>query len=222
LRESVEPKAVKSSDRVFEDLVDRILTGGLRPGDLLSEQALAEQFSVSRTPVREALQNLHNAGLTERGQRRVFMVRRLEPAALGDLFETMGELEALCAEFSARRMTKAERYELERIVAEGDRCVATGDAMGYVRVNAQFHAALFAGAHNASLGETAQGIRVRTAPYREAQFRRTGRLVSSQGEHALILAAVLAEDAAAAREAMRTHVASTAVNVEQMLFAPRA
>jgi DNA-binding GntR family transcriptional regulator len=208
---------VRSSDRVFTALMDSILVNRMKPGDMLSEIALAERFGVSRTPVREALQRLKEAGMAERGPRRAFMVRRLDLATLNDLFETLGELEALCAEFSARRMTAAERRELQGIVQEGAACVANADAEAYVGVNKRFHATLFRGAHNASLSDVAQGIRLRTSPYREVQFHRTERLQSSQQEHEAILAAVLAGDGAAARESMRGHVASTAINVSQML-----
>lgn len=208
---------VRSSDRVFAALMDSILSNRLRPGDMLSEIALAERFGVSRTPVREALQRLNDAGMAERGPRRAFMVRRLDIGTLNDLFETLGELEALCAEFSARRMTAAERRELQDIVREGAACAANADAEAYVEVNKRFHAALFRGAHNASLSDVAQSVRLRTSPYREVQFRHTERLQSSQQEHEAILAAVLAGDGVAAREAMRGHVACTAINVSQML-----
>ncbi len=208
---------VRSSDRVFAALMDGILSNRMKPGDMLSEIALAERFGVSRTPVREALQRLKEAGMAERGPRRAFMVRRLDIGTLNDLFETLGELEALCAEFSARRMTAAERRELQGLVREGAACVANADAEAYVCVNKRFHAALFRGAHNASLSDVAQSVRLRTSPYREVQFRHTERLQSSQQEHEAILAAVLAGDGLAAREAMRGHVASTAINVSQML-----
>lgn len=207
----------RAPDMIFRDLMGRILTREIQPGTILSEQAIAEAYQVSRTPVREALQRLQAAGLAERGPRRAFMVRRLDLGEINELFETMGELEAVCAELSARRMTAVERRELEAIVAEGAACAASGDAKSYVAVNVRFHAALFAGAHNGSLREVVQAVRVRTAPYREVQFHHTERLVSSQEEHERILAAILAGDAGAARECMRAHVASTAVNVGQML-----
>lgn len=207
----------RAPDMIFRDLMGRILSREIKPGTILSEQAIAEAYQVSRTPVREALQRLQAAGLAERGPRRAFMVRRLDLGEINALFETMGELEAVCAELSARRMTAVERRELQAIVAAGAEFAASGDAKSYVEVNVRFHAALFAGAHNDTLREVVQAVRVRTAPYREVQFHHTERLASSQEEHERILAAILAGDVGAARECMRAHVASTAVNVGQML-----
>lgn len=209
--------AVRAADRIYAALVDRILSGELRPGQVLSEVQLAESFGLSRTPVREALQHLSIAGLAQRGPRRAFMVRRLDEPALNDLFETMGEIEALCAQYSARRMTAVERQALREIVEEGAACVEAGDAERYAAINARFHQALFDGAHNASLREMAQILRVRTAPYREAQFRKTDRLGSSQREHQRVVAAITAEEPRKAFEAMRGHVTETALNVMRML-----
>jgi len=206
-----------AAQRIYGAIVDRILNGELRPGDALNEQLLAEGFGVSRTPVREALQHLSIAGLAQRGTRRSFMVRRLDQPALDDLFETMGEIEALCAQYSARRMTAVERRTVAQLVADGADFVRRGDAAAYAGLNTQFHSALFDGAHNVSLREIAQILRVRTAPYREAQFRQTDRLRSSQAEHEKILAAILEERPQDARAAMHAHVATTALNVTRMI-----
>ena len=97
------------ADRIFDLIVDSILTGELHPGDALNEQSIADRFDVSRTPVREALQRLKIAGLAERGARRSFKVSRLDALALRDLFEVMGEIEAICAEYCARRMSAQEK-----------------------------------------------------------------------------------------------------------------
>ncbi|NLH83617.1 MAG: GntR family transcriptional regulator [Phyllobacteriaceae bacterium] len=205
-----------TADRLYAVLVDRILDGRLRPGDALNELALAEDFGVSRTPVREAVQRLAMAGLAERGPRRSFRVRRLPPAELGDLLEALCEIEAVCARLSAARMSEVERRELEICVGEGARAAA-GDGETYARLNVRFHQLLFDGARNDHLKEIAAQLRIRAAPYREAQFRQTDRIASSQDEHERILAAVLARDPAEAQAAMTRHVASSSLNIKRML-----
>lgn len=206
-----------TADRLYAVLVDRILDGRLRPGDALNELALAEDFGVSRTPVREAVQRLAMAGLAERGLRRSFRVRRLPPAELGDLLEALCEIEAVCARLSAARMSEVERRELEICVGDGARAAADGDGDVYARLNVRFHQLLFDGARNDHLKEIAGQLRVRAAPYREAQFRQTDRIASSQEEHERILAAVLARDPDAAQAAMTRHVASSSLNIRRML-----
>ncbi|MCE1235919.1 MAG: GntR family transcriptional regulator [Hyphomicrobiales bacterium] len=206
-----------TADRLYAVLVDRILDGRLRPGDALNELALAEDFGVSRTPVREAVQRLAMAGLAERGLRRSFRVRRLPPAELDDLLEALCEIEAVCARLSAARMSEVERRELEICVGDGARAAADGNGEVYARLNVRFHQLLFDGARNDHLKEIAGQLRVRAAPYREAQFRQTDRIASSQEEHERILAAVLARDPDEAQAAMTRHVASSSLNIRRML-----
>jgi len=220
LRENTgDDAARKAADEVYLAVVDGIMAGRLKPGDSLNELALAESYGVSRTPVREALQRLTLEGLAQRGARRAFYVRQLDPATLEDLFEAMGEVEALCARLSALRMTSVERARLAELVDEGQGAADRDDAEAYTTINGRFHAALFEGAHNVTLREVALSLRMRTSPYRDAQFRKTERLVSSQTEHRRILAAIEASDPEAAFAAMRDHMTATALNIARMLDA---
>ena len=196
----------RHADRVRAVLVEEILSGALGPGSRLDETGLAERFGVSRTPVREALQSLAASGLAERGHRRSFIVRRLEPESLGELFEALAEIEVLAARYAARRMTALERAILAELVREGDRLAEAGDAAAYAQLNMRFHQTLYDGAHNRFLSETAQNLRVRSAPYRQAQLTRPERLAQSQREHLRILRAIEAENPDAAAEAMHSHI----------------
>jgi DNA-binding GntR family transcriptional regulator len=99
-------------------LADAIVNGVYLPGAKLDEQELADAFGVSRTPVREALKHLAVTGLVALRPHRGAIVATITPANLGHLFETMAELEALCAGFAAARMRTAARREL-RVMHEG-------------------------------------------------------------------------------------------------------
>jgi len=94
-------------------IADDILSGRIAPGAKLDEQMLAERFNVSRTPVREALRQLLGTGLVESIPRRGAVVTSFGPERLSQLYETIGELETLCARLAAQRMTAIERKELE-------------------------------------------------------------------------------------------------------------
>lgn len=205
----------RTADQVHTAIVERIAAGELRPGDALGELGLAAEFGVSRTPVREALHRLEAAGLAERGARRAFMVRKMDLATLQELFEAVGEMEAVLAGLAARRMTEVERQSLSALVALGE-----GSDADYGALNQRFHMALHAGAHNRALAAAAQDLDMRTAPWRGAQFRaRVNRIESSRAEHRAILEAVLAQDAEAARERMRAHVAASFLNIAGMIQA---
>jgi DNA-binding GntR family transcriptional regulator len=192
------------SDRLREQIEEQIATGHLAPGSALDELALAAQFSVSRTPVREALIQLAAGGLVEIRPRRGAVVASLGPARLLEMFEVMAELEAMCARLAARRMTAPEQQAL---AAAHHACeAARGDADAYFYCNERFHVAIYAGSHNAFLAEEAAALQRRLRPYRRLQLRVRDRIANSFAEHEAVVAALQAGDAAAAADALRRHV----------------
>lgn len=187
-------------------LADEIVSGVLEPGLPLDEQELAARFGVSRTPVREAIRQLSASGLVQVRPHRGAVVALPTPAQLDDMFEAMAELEGLCAGLAARNMTIAERSGLEALHEALRALVHEGDPTRYHETNEAFHAAIYAGSHNAYLADLTLMTRTRVAPFRRAQFRATGRLGGSYQEHDLIVRAILRGDRAAAAEAMRQHI----------------
>ncbi|HBM60515.1 GntR family transcriptional regulator [Salipiger marinus] len=207
---------IRTAESIFDTLVGRIVAGGMLPGEPLAEQALAEQFGVSRTPVREALHRLEQASLAERGARRAFVVRRMKAADLADLFEAVGEVESVLAALAASRMTEIERQQMLALLDEGKSCGE--DALRYGAINARFHASLKTGARNAALATTLDEMNLRTQAWRAANFQAdTRRLSTSRAEHDAIAQAILARDAETTRRLMRSHIASSYLVVVDIL-----
>lgn len=201
-----------AAEQVKQAIADALLLGELVPGDKLDEQALAERYEVSRTPVREALRQLAFSGLVELRPNRGAVVRQLEVDEAAALFEAAGELDALCARFASQRMTGIERKSLALLVEAGDIAVAAGDGEAFRTNNTAFHDTIYRGSHNDTLRDLARSTLTRSEPYRSAQFSALaadGRLASSQAQHAAILAAILRSDGGLAAELMRDHVATS-------------
>jgi DNA-binding GntR family transcriptional regulator len=187
-------------------LADDIVRGLLVPGAALDETELARRFGVSRTPVREAIRQLAASGLVEvRAHRGAVVARPSEDRLLG-MFEAMAELEALCAGLAAERMIPAERGQLEVVHRELRALIQSGDPQRYHEANESFHAAIYAGAHNAYLAEMTHATRYRVQPFRRAQFRNLGRLAKSHVEHDRVVLAILRGDREGASGAMREHI----------------
>ena len=104
--------SLKRSDLLAEAIEEKIATGVYAPGSKLDEVVLAEEFGVSRTPVREALIQLAPMGLIELRPRRGAIVAKVGPQRLWEMFEVMAELEAMCARLASRRMTEADLKKL--------------------------------------------------------------------------------------------------------------
>jgi DNA-binding GntR family transcriptional regulator len=195
-----------STDDIRRQLSERIIAGDLSPGSVLDESQLAQEFSVSRTPIREALRLLAASGLVNQKPHSRTIVAKPDREALAGMFELMGHLEALCASYSAQRMTAAERNALDRMHSEMAAIVSAGDRPGYIKANEAFHNAIYAGAHNAYLEEVTRTTRHRLQPFRRAQFSTLGRLAKSHSEHGQVVEAILRGSNLEAERFMRAHI----------------
>ena len=146
--------------------------------------------------------------LVDRRPNRGAIVMVVTQDHLASMFESMAELEAICARFSAERMTPAERAALEAGHFASRALVRKGADNEYEAYNIQFHTQLYEGAHSKHIQELASMTRSRLAPFRRAQFRLRGRLEKSWEEHDAIVTAILRADAFKAGEAARAHVAT--------------
>jgi DNA-binding GntR family transcriptional regulator len=202
------------SESICHQLVEDIITGKIPPGQKLEEQLIAKQFNVSRTPVRDAFRQLVGTGLATSRPHRGVMVANLRLDQINDMYEGLGELEALCCRYSALRMSVLERKQLEVIHQDSRPDESNKNLEGYSEFNERFHRTIYEGSHNETLAEMTMTLRRKLAPFRRPVFfHGEERIVQSHGEHQLIVDAILASDAEAAFQAMLSHVASSSLNV---------
>jgi DNA-binding GntR family transcriptional regulator len=197
---------VTRAEELRLQLADEIVRGALAPGAPLDETDIARRFSVSRTPVREALRQLAASGLVEARAHRGAVVARPSLDRLNGMFEAMAELEALCAGLAAERMPAVERARLEAIHEELRVLSHAGNPERFHSVNERFHNAIYAGSQNGYIAEMTLATRVRVQPFRRAQFRNLGRLAKSQAEHDRVVVAIMRGDRIGAASAMRAHI----------------
>jgi DNA-binding GntR family transcriptional regulator len=202
------PSVVKitRAEELRLQLADEIVRGALPPGAPLDETDIARRFSVSRTPVREALRQLVASGLVEARPHRGAVVARPDIERLTGMFEAMAELEAICAGLAAERMTPIERHQLEAVHEELRMLSHAGNPDRFHQVNERFHNSIYAGSQNAYVAEMTLATRVRVQPFRRAQFRNLGRLAKSHAEHDRVVVAIMRGDKTGAAVAMRDHI----------------
>src|SRR5436190_20003778 len=212
------------STRIYEEIVRQIKgmisEGRLKSGDQLPpERDLAEKFLVSRTSVREALRALESVGLIEIRPGEGTFVREasvdalIEPLALvllsqremiGDLFEARRLIEPVIAGLAARRATKEEIQEMERILEAQAKEIAAGNT-GLAQ-DAAFHVAIGTAAHNRAITRIVHAAMDLLAQRRAGAIGTPGRPTRSHEDHRRILAAIRAGDASGAERAMLDHV----------------
>ncbi|XDZ64448.1 GntR family transcriptional regulator [Alphaproteobacteria bacterium LSUCC0396] len=201
-------------------LADDILDGRREPGSRLEERSLAEQYGVSRTPVREALQQLVSAGLAIRRPRSGAVVQRVEAGRVSSLCETSILLETLCARLAAVRITTIELGRLRLVLNACDACHQKGDVEGFALENRNFHSAVIAATQNQDLADTVEFCRLRIAPYHRAPFKSAARRVSAQAELEKIVSALESGNPDQAAHAMTEHLKAAAIAIDNQLRRP--
>jgi DNA-binding GntR family transcriptional regulator len=218
----IAPKAGENCtimERVRIAIEEAILSGDLRPGERLDEAGLSARFGVSRTPVREALNQLAAAGLVVIRPHQGATVVKPTLADLIEMFEVMAELEAACAGLAARRHIAADRTA---ILTAFEGCEAAGareDPDAFYAINNQFHEAIYRASHNRFLEAQTQALRNRLKPYRRQITFRPGRMTMSISQHREVMEAIFAVAPDKASQSMREHVGSLRADVATLIAA---
>ena len=193
---------------VAERLRQRIFSHELPPGTWVDEQALAEHYGISRTPLREALKVLASEGLVTLKPRRGCYVTEISERDLDEVFAVMSMLEGECARTSAMKASAADLERLRAIHTDLENAAAAGDIDGFFEANQAFHLALQEIADNRWLLQVIEDLRKVIKLSRHHSLFSDGRLAQSLAEHRDILQALLARDGSRAEELMRTHILS--------------
>ena len=208
---------VRRADQIANTLEQLVFAGEFQDGERLDELKLAEQFHVSRTPIREALQVLVTSGMAEQIPRRGVFIRQPGPVELMEMFETMAEIEAICGRLAATRMTDQDLSALDQA---NDRCqnaIQEEEHDQYYAENETFHQIIYKGAANGYLEKQALRLQSRLRAYRRIQLRFRGRLKQSMSEHSQILEALKAGDTEKTAKILREHVAIQGEKFHQLI-----
>jgi DNA-binding GntR family transcriptional regulator len=195
-------------EQVAERLRTRIYAHELAPGAWIDEQSLADEFGISRTPMREALKVLAAEGLVVLKPRRGCYVAELSERDLDEIFPVLALLEGRVAEEATRRLASAEFARLAKIHADLEHYAAANDTDHFFEANQAFHDALQQLAGNRWLSQLIDDTRKFLELTRRDSLRLDGRLKQSLAEHRAILAAIEQRDAAAAALRMHNHILS--------------
>lgn len=193
-------------DEVAAQLRERIFAGELAPGTFLDEVRLAEEMSISRTPLREALKVLTVEGLVRHEPRRGCFVNEVTEKDLDEIFPVIALLEGRCAYEAARNATDADLAALEDLHGQLAKHAKARRINEYYAANFAIHEAIIALAGNRWLATVIGDLRKIVKLARLQQLYAPGRLDQSLSEHLAVFAALKARDAEGADAAMRTHL----------------
>ncbi len=205
--------AVSFKERAYQHIRAKLLRGGLASGERLSEEALAAEIGISRTPVREALNRLATEGLATQLPHYGVFVRTFHRDELADLYDLRILLESHAARLAAERRTEKQLVEIQAICERQREVVRAfrrqggveldGDlAERQIELDQRFHSIMLEAAHSSPTAKVASDLRLLT--------QLCGRRRFLPGEHLLRLLARTLRDHYGILRALRSRDGITA------------
>ena len=198
---SLSPRALY--EEVAELLRQRIFKRELEPGSWIDEMKLAEEYGISRTPLREALKVLAAEGLVTMKVRRGAYVTEVSDTDLADVYHLLSLLESDAAGVVAQRATDTQIKELQALHKDLEAAVANRDK--FFALNERFHMRLLEIAGNRWRDQMVADLRKVMKLNRHNSLLKAGRVRESMLEHRAIMEALARRDPKAAIKTMQEH-----------------
>jgi DNA-binding GntR family transcriptional regulator len=195
-------------------LRERIISGALPAGSKIDQLALANEFSVSRMPVREAIRQLDAEGFVTLTPHKGAVVSELSPSQIEEIYEMRSVLEGLACSLSVKRLTEADYEKLNTALATLRR---TTEVHEWSSVNGDFHRTLASRCQRPRLLEQIELLRRQSVPYVRMYVRHLHQDAQADREHSEILKAAIDRDAYTIEQLVRQHLINTGRGVARSL-----
>ncbi|MCB1957985.1 MAG: GntR family transcriptional regulator [Rhodocyclaceae bacterium] len=200
-------------DEVYQTLLDAISDGTLAPGTRITQEEIAEQMAVSRSPVLQALRLLKKDGLVQDAPGRGLLVTPLDPTWIGDLYAVRGALDALAARLAAER-----GHAIDPAILEAGRRASTARKVkAMIDADMAFHQAIYRAAGNPLIAQSAE---IHWAHLRRAMgavLQHSSQRKAICDEHEAIAEAIAAGDGARAAALSEQHTTRAGENLMREL-----
>ncbi|MEM9682294.1 MAG: FCD domain-containing protein [Pseudomonadota bacterium] len=194
------------SSVVRDEIEQRVLSGAIRPGERVNENALAAELKVSRGPIREACRGLAETGLLTIIVNRGVFVREVSRKDAIDVYSVRASLMRLAGETLAARVTDEQLSVLRDYIDRMEAASEADDFDSFYALNRDFHDRIVDYAENDRLRSLSDGLVKELHLYRHRSLLQGGGLRVSNAEHKDILAALEARDPERAGAALEGHI----------------
>lgn len=199
--------SMRRSEVAYVRIKDALHHAGLEPGEPLSEPQLSKMLGISRTPVREALQQLAQEGLVQVIPGRAVTVASRSVQDVLDVIHMRSLLEPELARLAAESASTQQRATIGDTMNDMEAALRDDDYNAWSKADVIFHDTMSKACPNPLLGETVVMLRNRVHHLAKTDSRyNPARLTACTAEHRRIVDAILAKDGKAAEEAMRDHL----------------
>jgi DNA-binding GntR family transcriptional regulator len=201
----------------YDYLVEEITSSRIRTGARLSENRIATDLGISRTPVREALQRLEKEGLVRRGGNARFTVAQPTIKEAEEACDLLVLLDTFLAKRASERMNDEQKAQLLDLVETMTAAAEAGDREAWAESDIHFHRLLNSIADNALVSETVKETRRRVQRFWLQAPSMEGRLLACSHEHLDIAQAMIDRDDNAIARAVEAHVSHMRERVVELL-----
>jgi DNA-binding GntR family transcriptional regulator len=198
------------NDRAYEQIRKGLISGSFRSGQTLVIRSLADAYGISTTPVREALQRLVAERHLEVLPNRSIVVPLLSAERFLELFRIRRELEGLAGELACPHFRPQHLARLEAVVEAMDKALIEDGGTGYQALNQKFHFAIYERADSPVLLTMIQNMWSQVGPFFNELTEDDTFVAKANDQHRLILASLVAKDAAAVRRHLSTDISVAA------------
>ena len=205
-------KSPSIAETVFAKIEEAILNGNLRSGEILTENKLCEQLSVSRTPVREALNRLRQEGLIEETGKGALVIG-ITAKDLDDIYEVRLRIEGLASAMCAESITDGQLSELEEIVALQEFYTSRGQADSIKNLDSRFHERIYSYCGSKILSSLLSDLHRKVQRFRRASVEDPTRALAAVAEHRQILDALRAHDRTLAERLAVEHIRNARTSI---------
>ena len=195
-----------TGDAIHETLAEAILSRTLPAGWRLGEERLAKLFSVSRTPVREALMRLESERLVSRSRRAGLVVAPISADQILEVYVIREALDGLAARQAAHHRSPGDIAILERLNEEMAVAADAGEFVRMARLNVDFHKALAHASRNVLLEQLVDQVHQAVRRFHRTTFAEEGRARLAVDEHVTMIEALRAGDEDGAEREARRHM----------------
>ncbi|WP_428540066.1 GntR family transcriptional regulator [Profundibacter sp.] len=179
-------------DVIADDIRERILSGEMAEGEIIRQEALAEEYDVSRMPIREALKRLDAEGLVLLSNNRGASVIKHSLREIGEIFDVRALIEVDLFRRSIPEMTSPDFTRCRDILDEMEQSYDADDVARWGVLNFQYHSALYAAAKRNLTNELLRRVSLQSDRYVRMNLSVMEQREPAKDEHRQLLA--LAED----------------------------
>jgi DNA-binding GntR family transcriptional regulator len=204
---ALEIRRTQSLTTLVQDEIERlILSGEIKAGERLNENALATRLGVSRGPVREAARGLEKAGLVRVIVNRGAFVREISLDEAAEIYDLRAALFGVACQRVAEAQSADHQAALSDLVARMDKAQQRRNAAAYYPLNLEFHESILRFAGSARLNEMYARLVKEAHLFRKRALSLAPNMRESNIEHRAIASAIAAGQAAEARRCGELHV----------------